>query len=325
MKNRLRILLAAFCCLLFFQAARAVSTVTDLSYYEPTNSIRVTATTYFDYDTWCYYNVSHWGQVLKNDEQLGDIFVGTMYDGIDAYNELYFPYDPNADYTVEAYPNLTLKVRHDYGDTYEDYYDYVQWTSQEPVNYPNWFDFYGPGPDVQIDGTSILLGEVYSLFTEGGLAGEPDHVKVVGDSGQTDHDTDCGFVVRTIQFQAVDQLGRRATRGLIWTKERFWDARFGGTGGQLSYVISSCNTSSPDIPTACQPSDGLGGKWNDILFAGNDQNCTAPCGLPDFLAQWSWCPRGKPEKPLTMNLYHITNSQVLINGHSESLVNSQLH
>lgn len=129
MKNRVLMLVAAFSCLLFCKSAEGVSTVTDLSYYEPTNSIRVTVTTYFDYDTWCYYNVSHWAQVFKNDEQIGDTYTGTMYDGIDAYNELYFPYDSDAEYRVEAYPNLTAKVRHDYGDTYEDYYNYLFWTS----------------------------------------------------------------------------------------------------------------------------------------------------------------------------------------------------
>ena len=42
-----------------------------------------------------------------------------------------------------------------------------------------------PGrPDMQINGSSILLGAAYSLFTEGGTAGPPDHVRVVSDSGQ---------------------------------------------------------------------------------------------------------------------------------------------
>src|SRR5215210_2242111 len=102
MKSRILTLLAVLCCLSCSQAARAdVNTVTDISYYEPTNSIRITATTYFNYDTWCYYDVYQWGYVRKNDEIIGDMFSSYQYDGYDAYNDMYFPYDPTADYTVE--------------------------------------------------------------------------------------------------------------------------------------------------------------------------------------------------------------------------------
>lgn len=52
MKSLRRTFLAVVCCLTFSQPAGAdVNTVTDISYFEPTNSIRVTATTYFDYQT----------------------------------------------------------------------------------------------------------------------------------------------------------------------------------------------------------------------------------------------------------------------------------
>lgn len=96
------VLLAGACCLVFSQESRAeVTTMTEVSYYEPTNSMRAIAVTSADYATLAYYDVSHWGQVNKDDTTL-TMFWGTVYDGIDAYNEEFVPYDPNADYTMNC-------------------------------------------------------------------------------------------------------------------------------------------------------------------------------------------------------------------------------
>lgn len=69
--------------------------------------------TVMDYDTFVYYRVSHWGYYYKNGVIM-DSFGAWNDLGEDAYSEEFFPYDPNADYTIESYPNLIARVRHDY-------------------------------------------------------------------------------------------------------------------------------------------------------------------------------------------------------------------
>lgn len=314
MRNYLALMLmAGACCLVFSREARAdVVTITDVSYYEPTNSIRAWAATSADYDTLAYYDVSHWGQVNKDDTAL-TMFWATNY-GYDAYNEEYFPYDPSADFTIEAYAQAIARVRHDYGDTYEDYYNYVQWTNAaygDPVYYPYYFGFAGPGPDVQIQGSSILLGGVFSLFTEGATAGPPDHVRVVSDSGQELHDFCQSFPVREMVLQVVDFWGRRVSRlGRIPIKEQFYDTSPGNP--EIGSVYSSC-TNSSITPSPCQLWD-LGGKFPDTMRPGCNGNSQRPCGLPEFFNSWIWCPRGEHEKPLAWTRRNISSEEILVNS-----------
>jgi len=275
--------------------------------------------TAIDYDTYVYYSVAHWGYYYKNSDIM-DSFGAQNDFGEDAYSEEFFPYDPNADYTIESYPNLIAKVRHDYGDTYEDYCDYIQWAmGDEPVYYPNYFDFNGSGPDVQINGSSILLGAVYSFFTEGGLARPPDHVKVVSDDTTYDHD--CYFPFRKLTLQVVDgNVPARRVGVNISIRERFftvedWNAEIGG-------VWSTC-VNDWSKPSGC----GVHflGKFTDNMFAG----CPPPpvpsyCGLPQFVVKWIWCPRGKPEKTLMMHVRDETSEHILTNGSGHYLPGTEL-
>lgn len=251
------------------------------------------------------------------------MFSSYWYENIDAYNELYFPYDPNADYTVEAYPVLNLTYRHPIGDTYEDYYDYAQWVSGNPVYYPYYFGFTGPGPETQIDAGSILLGTVYSFFTGGAPVGPPDHIKVVSDTGNSDHDPDCGFPDRRITVQIVDSQGRRAVALAqpVSVRERFFSTGF--PTSQMSCVWSSC-TNHCNSPSGCQL-QYFGGRFTDHLFAG----CPPPpfpssCGISEFVNKWVWCPRGRPEKILATNVYEVTSQHVLINGEQHYSAGTEL-
>ena len=174
------------------------------------------------------------------------MFSSYWYENIDAYNELYFPYDPNADYTVEAYPVLNLTYRHPIGDTYQDYYDYAQWVSGDPVYYPYYFGFTGPGPEAEISASSLLLGAVYSFFTGGAPVGPPDHVKVLSDTGQSERDRDCGFPDRRIRVEIVDSQGRRAVALLstVPIRERFFSTGFPTSDirGQLAVTVDHALT-----------------------------------------------------------------------------------
>jgi hypothetical protein len=306
-------LLAGACCLVFSQEAKAdVNTITEVSYYEPTNSILAWAEITTDYDTLAYYEVGYWGQVSKDDVGL-TMFSGAIYDNNDVFYEEYFPYDPDADYTIEVYPELQAKIRHNIGDTYEDYYDYVQWTYGNQVYYPYYYGFTGLGPDVQIDGTSILLGGVYSIFSMGAISGPPDHVKVVSDTGQTL--LNCNTVDRRIGLQVVDSSGRRAGST---TRERFYDPG----GGELGGIYNSCRNEWIHPTTDC--STDSGGKFTDRLWAGCP-TVSGFCGTSQFISKWVWCPRGRPEKVLTSNTYYLQNTFVYVNGGSQFAPGTHLY
>jgi len=303
-------LIAGVCCLVIFQEAKAdVNTFTDLSYYEPTDSIRVTATTYFDYATWCYYDVNHWGQVSNNNEVLG-MFSATMYDGLDAYNEEYYPFDPNEEYYVEAYPNLFAKVRHDYGDTYEDYYQYVLWTYSDPaLSFPNFFGFTGPGPDVEISGNSILLGAINSIFTEGAMSGPPHHLKINKDDFK-ELSGGCGQRERDIDYLVVDQSGRKA--GKVAAGEDF-----GGT------ITNWCTNNRVDPQSCSWFSGGVVHPFHTDSSTIHDHlavGCPAPddsCGFSINPDTWVWCkPPGYTSDriPLVKVTYDVRKRTITVGG-----------
>jgi len=67
MRNSLALmLLAGACCLVFSQGVKAdVNSITEVSYYEPTNSIYAWAEVMPDYDTLAYYCFDDWGRFVK--------------------------------------------------------------------------------------------------------------------------------------------------------------------------------------------------------------------------------------------------------------------
>jgi hypothetical protein len=303
MRNSLALmLLAGACCLVFSQEAKAdVNTLTEVSYYEPTNSILAWAETIPDYDTLAYYELGHWGLVFKNDTQI-TMFNGGSYDGNDAYYEEFFPYDPDADYTIEVYPQLVAKIRHNIGDTYEDYYNYIQWTYGNSVYYPYYFGFTAPGPDVQINGPSILLGTVYSFFTMGATSGPPHHLKVKSDLSTTLGS--CGPIERNITYELVDSNGRRAGKSSI--KEVF-----PGT------ITSSC-TGNNVTPSPCSLDYFIGNTstFKDQLKTGCPFNGDANCGYTINPEKWVWCRPGMPDVTLATLVYNVRHSFVEVNGRS---------
>ncbi|HKP36366.1 MAG TPA: hypothetical protein VJT71_05870 [Pyrinomonadaceae bacterium] len=288
-----------------------------VEYYEPTNSIWVWADTSADYGTFANYCLGHFGYVYKNDVEQ------TMFNGYtcgeyiaNLYYEVFVPYDPDADYTVEVNSDVELRHQGANGWGYDDYSNYNLWANGDPVYFPGYFGFSGPGPEVEISGSDIFLGTVYGLFTEGGGVGPPDHVKVVSDTGNSEHDRDCGFPDRRITVQLVDSNGRRAVAlaSRVSVRERYFTAGFPTT--EVSCIWSTC-TNQCASPTTSHQSEA-GGKFTDHLFAG----CPPPpfptsCGQPEFVNKWIWCPRGRPEKILAINVYEVTSQHVLINGQTQ--------
>src|SRR4051812_29810349 len=104
MRNMLSfVLLAVACCLSLSQRVTAeVTVITQISYYEPTNSIYASAETFPDYETLSYYVVGHNGYV-RNGENIVAEFNGESYDNEVSWGD-FLPYDANADYEIEVYP-----------------------------------------------------------------------------------------------------------------------------------------------------------------------------------------------------------------------------
>jgi hypothetical protein len=315
MKNSLALLLlASACCLIYLQPAKAdVTSYTNISYYEPTNSIYALGEVLTDYDTLAYYCMETSFLVAKNEEQLDWVGDGSCENNWNLY-EGFFAYDPAADYSIEALPQLISKHNYPIGDGYEDYYNYVQWSLGDPVYYPTAFGFTGPGPSTEIDFASIVLGSVYSYFTEGATAGPPDHLKVISDTGQAEQQ--CGTIRRRIVFQVVDSTGRRA--GSRNTRERFYNP---SSNIEMANVSNSCRNDTIS-PSGC--SLDVGGRFTDQLWAGCP-TVSGFCGTDQFISKWIWCPRGKPEQVLTSNTYHVRNTFVHVNGGGQFGPGTQLY
>ncbi|HEX8847316.1 MAG TPA: hypothetical protein VF791_21915 [Pyrinomonadaceae bacterium] len=309
MRNSLALmLLAGACYLIFSQEARAdVNTITEVSYYEPTNSILAWAEVIPDYDTLAYYCFDDWGEVRKNDVVINSFWGGSC-EG-ESYYEGFFPYDPAADYSIEVYPQLIVK--HwipSPGDGYDDYYNYNEWTYGDSVYFPYYFSFTGPGPETAISYNTIILGAVYSIFTEGGTAGQPHHLKLVSDTFPL---TDCGSVRRWLKFRVVDANGRRA--GNVRVEETFETTSQPPTGIQCLY--NSCQSNNY-CPPGCQGMD-LDGTFTDQLWVGCP-SAGGDCGFSPspVVSRWWWCPARFGRVSLTANTYEIRHNQVLVNGRS---------
>lgn len=265
-----------------------------------------------DYSSQAYYCLVFYGYIYKDDVYQtlmgGDNYCTSGYCvcGGDAYGEAFLPYDPNAEYTMEAEHEAHVYYRYVDESDYEtgeyyDYYDFLEYTDGMLVYHPIYYDFTGNGPP-RVSLGNILLGLTTAAFSAGAPAGQPHHLKVVSDSGQTLQT--CGTIDRRIKFQAVDVNGRRT--GTITTKERFYNA----SGGELSSISNSCrNEQIPPFPC----STDVGGSFIDRLWVGCP-TVSGFCGTSQFISKWIWCPPGRPEKVLTSNTYHIRNTFVHVNA-----------
>lgn len=299
------IMLAAACCFAFSLQARAeVSTITEVSYYEPTNSIFAWAEVSVDYETLAYYCFDNWGDVRKDDESL-TMFWGGSCENNWSYYEGFFPYDADADYAIEVHPQLLPRHHLPIGDTYEDYYNYIQWTNGMTVNAPYYFGFSGPGPIVEIDVGSIILGSVFSIFTQGGTAQAPHHLRVIFDSDVVRTDL-CGQLQKLIRFQIVDNNNRAAGKVKIDEKPQTITDPCSGTAVQM---------------TTCSTSDvGTYGNFTDGLRTGCPHSGPNDCGF-SFYNTWRWCirhPSGDSDRiDLATMDYYVNRGIIKVDGQAD--------
>ena len=300
------ILLTFACSMMFFGEAKAVvESTAQASYYEPTNSIWAHGDTYADYETLLYYEVYQTGYVRKDDVPVSDVS-GQVDFSVNACYSEFFPYDPNADYAVEVYPMVHLIYRHSPGDTYADYYNYVQWTYANQVYAPYSFGFTGPGPDVAISFSDILLGYVFSIFTDGGTSGPPHHLRVILDHEVVRTDL-CGQLQKLIHFQVVDQQNRAA--GQVAIEEK---------GVQ---VIDSCSGTTVSLATCTTSSTSTYGNFTDGIMTGCPHTGPSDCGFA-FYNTWRWCKNSSPYTQifpvdLARIHYSATRTFVKIDGETD--------
>ena len=299
-------LLAATCCFALAHEVKGdVNAITEVSYYEPTNSIFAWAEVTVDYETLAYYCFDNTG-IVREDDNVLTMFWGGSCENNSAYYEGFFPYDPEADYSIEVLPQLTSKHHFPIGDGYEDFYNYIQWTNGIQVHDPYYFGFTGPGPATEIDFSTILLGGVYSFFTQGMLAEAPHHLWVFRDRNIIRTDL-CGQAQKEIDFQIVDQHNRPAGRYSI--DERPWPNLRDSCSNQ-EVVLNLCS----DIGVA------YNGDFTDFLKTGCPSSGPDTCGF-DLFNQWRWCRRSTPyfidKKALAWMYYDVRRGYVKVDGEQD--------
>jgi hypothetical protein len=150
------------------------------------------------------------------------------------------------------------------------------------------------------------------------VAGNPHHVKVVSDTGQSQQE--CNTIRRRIRFQVVDSTGRSV--GTVPVGESFFDPQ---SGTPLNSVTNSCRNNEQISPVACAPTDALPprGQFTDQLWVGCP-TVNFSCGTL-AVSRWSWCPRDRPAQALTTNRYEARRDEVLINGGTQYTAGTQLY
>lgn len=306
MRKVLVFMLITFACTFMCsrEAKATVEVITQVSYYEPTNSIFASAETFPDYETLAYYDVGHFGYVRK-DETVVSEFYGENYE-TEVYYSDFFPYDPDADYAIEVYPSLVVKYRHSPGDTYADYYNYVQWANGVQVQSPYNFGFTGPGPEMGIGLSDILLGYVFSIFTDGGTSGPPHHLRVIHDNDVIRSDL-CGQIEKRIQFQIVDQQNRAAGQVAIDEKP--------------ANLTDTCSGTTVAMSTCANSSSSTFGNFTDGSRTGCPHIGPTPCGF-DLFNRWRWCKNTSPytipdQVDLAVMYYWTTRTFVKIDGEAD--------
>ena len=164
MKTSLRLI--AFTTLLCFAFPReteaGIYTWSGVEYDANTNSMRAYVGSQAAYEPGVYYCLESTGYIFQDEVEVGEVSANDInWSGWPsactgyAYAETYLPYDPNAEYNIEAFH--TASVTYEQQTSYVDYYNYIEYTYGDPVYYPYWYDFIGNGPPQSISFKNILL------------------------------------------------------------------------------------------------------------------------------------------------------------------------
>lgn len=300
-KILLMTVLAAVCCLAFSQEAKGdVWTTSDIFYSPTLNAMYAYSDIQIDYSGADYYTISTTGYIYKNEEYQMMISAGVDQNFANAMAEVVLPYDPDAEYYIEANHEVSLTFTYQTG--YYDYYDFVEYTYGDEVLYPYSYNFM-EGPPTTVHISDIILGMTNSLFMTGGNATQPDHLWVASDAITSGA---CGRTERRITYQIVDHANRKV--GVTPVREYFTSPPFTDSCSGLDFR-----------PTTCFPNYLHKGKIDDQLWVGlPNGSCPSSidptCGATESYNLWQWCPRGYSPKTLATFTYDIRWGRIGING-----------
>jgi hypothetical protein len=142
---------------------------TDISYDPSSNLLTIWADTYADYAEGEYYRAAVYCTVLDLDhgiiasghaEDPGDFFQADVY--LQATGAPGNLYNAVSHHSLLARFFGYIEAEGTYG--YDDYYNFSS-LAQEDIVWPDWYDFYGPGPEVAAQNEDVSLG-----YTEGALS-----------------------------------------------------------------------------------------------------------------------------------------------------------
>lgn len=220
------------------------------------------------------------------------------------------PYDSAGEYESKITPYVQPNFRSDDGIYFRDYYNFAVFEDGVPVLWPaagGPFNFFGPGPQVDVSFSQIFLGTLNTLFSGGQRHGTPHHLKVVLDRYEA---TSCGSKRRLIRLQPVDSMGRSV--GLISVEETFESTTSPPVGSRC--IGNSCQNNSY-CPGGCDAMRNI--YFTDQLWVGCP-SAGGNCGFPAVTSVWRWCPRGANFGSLVLarNVYEIKHDRALVNGRS---------
>jgi hypothetical protein len=256
---RLAIVIAvAISCLCRVSAAQNVYGTTTID-IDPSSGI-VTATCETDLDGALdgnYYSNVLCNVTDQNGTQIASGSAGDV-DGDLGYAQvvLTFSGTPGSTYTATGFHRaIAVLVVEQFEKTlYEDPYNFSSFESDGIQDYPNYYDWYGPGPDEQTKIASIRLGETWATATDPQI---PTSLKVLSvtvlPTGTTNNSgcaptADYGIQV-DIKYQVLDQAGQPILQSGMTPYEAVQFA----TGGSKSGNIGPTQNSNSSLTTA---SDG---------------------------------------------------------------------
>jgi hypothetical protein len=235
---------------------------------------------------------------------------GADVDGTAGYAQavLTFSGTPGSTYTATGIHHaIAVLVEQQFLKTvYEDPYNFSNsFESGAGENYPNYYDWFGPGPEQQTKTVSIRLGETKDTLV---FPTAPDHLSVVSDSTQP---YSCPIGVsreRRVNYNVLD-INQAVIARPISVLETVDPS-----------TISNCNGITVAVSNSCTPI--ATGNFTDGLGPGcpTTPQLALSCGytFPDQV--WKWC-NPQPVSPVSIGdigLDVVDNDIISLGGNSSS-------
>lgn len=124
-----------------------------------------------------YYCLSSQGLVFQDDVELPEVLANDLCLDVctyqctgTAYAEQFYPYDPDAEYRIEAFHSVDVTYEQQTG--YYDVYNYGAFLD-DPVYYPYWYNFISYGPRNRCPSRTSFWARPTRCFQAGPCTGRP--------------------------------------------------------------------------------------------------------------------------------------------------------